>query len=300
MAESIEDVRGIGCNSCRSAEPDSGGVAVERGEGGDEPRDFESGSGDETFRSWLYDCILGDVDSFAFAAAKLPGSIDVNPAFFTSSDARYSSNRSRGDLGCSSPVTTVGRGERGDWEEVSLRDLMVVGDLGLFEWLPLRFPITIADVALTCSGVGLRGAFRPSPERGDLGIAVWSKNPRATPAPDGGDSGIMTAVPSMATARSLRSSTAEEASEEDELSSRLDHEAGISAHCSFRSLLLGFLDSLLSFVFLPCLSISRGESWQTAMVVVCVGRMGRQSGSEMDRDWALAVAMLAGEWWKRP
>ncbi len=54
IAESIDEVRGIGCASGRKPVAGEGGEAVGRGDGGDDlPRGMDSGNGDETFRSWL-------------------------------------------------------------------------------------------------------------------------------------------------------------------------------------------------------------------------------------------------------
>lgn len=54
IAESMDDVRGIGRTAGRAAVSPISGDAVDRGEGGDElPKDLVSGRGEETFRSWL-------------------------------------------------------------------------------------------------------------------------------------------------------------------------------------------------------------------------------------------------------
>lgn len=54
IAESIDEVRGIGRASGRKPVLGGGGEAVDKGDGGDElPKEVPSGNGDETFRSWL-------------------------------------------------------------------------------------------------------------------------------------------------------------------------------------------------------------------------------------------------------
>lgn len=54
IAESMDDVRGIGRTAGGAGVWLGGGDAVDRGEGGEElPEGLNRGRGDETFRSWL-------------------------------------------------------------------------------------------------------------------------------------------------------------------------------------------------------------------------------------------------------
>ena len=164
IAESIEDVRGIFPASARRLEAAKGGDTIVRGEGGEElPDGLRLGRGVEAIRSWLYDCAL---EGEALASLKAsPRAVAVSLFAVEVPEARNSSIRSRGDLGGSKLATTCDRGDRGEYCAVSLADLKTADDLGLLLCGDMSPPAAIAGVWLTCSGVGLCDAFRPSPGR---------------------------------------------------------------------------------------------------------------------------------------
>ncbi len=185
MAESMDDVRGI-CRPCGlSFEPTRGGDAVDRGEGGEElPRGLVSGSGEESFRSWPYDCAFNG--EAVMLRRFLTSPSGTYPFVFVDSEARNSVRRSRGDWDCSISAARLGRGDRGEvWE--SLVVLKAVGVLGL---LMLRGDSLLeGDVAvsLTCNGVGPWGACCPVLSLMDGVLALGSSCSIMTPASRLGD-----------------------------------------------------------------------------------------------------------------
>ena len=128
IAESIDEVRGIGCVSSRFMTPAGGGDVVDRGEGGEElPRWTDSGNGDETFRSWLYEWAFGGE-----AAALLIDDPSVPPVVPFPYVFPIPERSSRGEAGWFGLGAKLKRGERGECCESPVI-LMAVGDFGLLE-----------------------------------------------------------------------------------------------------------------------------------------------------------------------
>ncbi len=133
IAESIDEVRGIGCTSGRKPVNGGGDEGVGRGDGGvDSPKWLDFGNGDETFRSWLYEWDLsGDPVAFLTDDPSIPL---VLPLTSPSLEIRGSSTLSRGELGWSRLAAKSERGERGEYREPLVVPISV-GDFGLLELL---------------------------------------------------------------------------------------------------------------------------------------------------------------------
>lgn len=154
IAESMDEVRGMGRASKAKVRLGGGGEARERGDGGsDLSKGVASGNGDETLRSWLYEWALNG-DAVVFRG-DTPSKSLVFPLTEVSLASKGSSTLSRGDLGGSMLVANLERGERGEYRKSPVT--LDVGDFGLFELLPGLPPAAADVVLLTCSGGSLRG-----------------------------------------------------------------------------------------------------------------------------------------------
>lgn len=153
IAESMDEVRGMGRTSKGKVLLGGGGEAKERGDGGfDLFKGVASGNGDETLRNWLYDWALnGDVVVFR---KDPPSRSLVFPSTDISLVSGGSSTFSRDDLGGSTLVANLERGERGEYRKSPVA--LEVGDFGLLELLPGLPPAAADVVLLTCSGGSLR------------------------------------------------------------------------------------------------------------------------------------------------
>ena len=102
--------------------------------------------------------------------------------------AKNSSRRSLGDLGSWNPALKFARGDRGEFCVSSLADLIFIGEFEFFVRVRISFVAAVDGVSLTCSGVGFRGLFLPSPDREYGAPDFCSYSSRATPAPNRGAS----------------------------------------------------------------------------------------------------------------
>ena len=156
IAESIDDVRGICRISGRLIAPKGTGDAVDRGDGGEElPSVVCRGRGEEVFRNWLNDCVLGG--DTTVLPRNPPSCVPVAPVVLVAPDAKKSTKRSLGDLGWSLPALRLDRGDLEEYGE-SLAVRVVLTTVGECKLLPV-LPVSLRNVSLTCSGDGacLRG-----------------------------------------------------------------------------------------------------------------------------------------------
>ena len=93
IAESIDEVRGIGRISERFITAVRGGDVVDRGDGGEElPGAVDCEDGEDTFRSWLYEWVFGgDAVAFLMDPASIPLTLPfvcVSPITLRSSNGK--------------------------------------------------------------------------------------------------------------------------------------------------------------------------------------------------------------------
>ena len=99
IAESMDEVRPKGRSSGRTVVLLAAVEVTVDGDRGGGPAVYcEDGSGDETFRTWLYDVPLGEPPLVVSSASESVGG-GGSSCVAESSVANSSSNRSRGDLG---------------------------------------------------------------------------------------------------------------------------------------------------------------------------------------------------------